>query len=240
MAKGTFGRLGDIWRSNVNELLDKMEDPEKMVRQVVRDMEDAVDRAVEALARAVADQRRLEKQDVQLRTEIETWQQKAESAVEAGDEEGARQTLAKKAGTVRMSEELGPTLDESRQTVAELRGQLEEMRRRLQQARNRQGQLIARYRAASQHLGGEGAGGGSESDPFARFQRIEQRVQAHEADFARFEQQVDTAVAEADLYREMATQEKKEDRELQEMEMEREKRIDAELAAMRDKVKKNA
>ena len=43
MAKGTLGRLGDIWRSNINELLDKMEDPDKMVRQIVRDMEGAVD-----------------------------------------------------------------------------------------------------------------------------------------------------------------------------------------------------
>ena len=238
MAKGTFGRLSDIWRSNVNELLDKMEDPEKMVRQVVRDMEGAVDRAVEALAKAVADQRRLEKQDAQLKREVEKWQQTAESAVEEGDEERARQALAKKAGLVQMAEELGPTLVECRQTVAELRGQLEEMRRRLQQARNRQGQLIARYRAARQHMDDEGEGIAAESDPFARFQRIEQRVQTHEADFARFEQKVDTAAAEADLYREMATEEKKEDRELQEME--REKRIDAELAVMRDKVKKNA
>ena len=60
MANSTLDRITNIVKSNVNELLDHIEDPEKMVRQMVRDMDDAVDSAVASVCSAVANQRRLD------------------------------------------------------------------------------------------------------------------------------------------------------------------------------------
>ena len=57
MSKGTLDRIAAIWRANVNEVLDQLEDPEKLVPQLVRDMEDSVDRAVAALGKAVANEK---------------------------------------------------------------------------------------------------------------------------------------------------------------------------------------
>ena len=62
MVKTTLSRISDIVRSNVNELLDQLEDPEKMVRQMVRDMEVEVDRVTGAVGTAVAGVRRLQKE----------------------------------------------------------------------------------------------------------------------------------------------------------------------------------
>jgi phage shock protein A len=234
MAKKSLDRLVDIWRSNVNDLLDKMEDPEKMVRQLVRDMEVGVDGAVEDLSRAVANQRRLERQEEQNRAEIEKWQAKAEQAVEKGDEEYARLALIRKADLAKTAEELPAILAESRETTARLRIQLEEMRAKLEETRKRQDDLSARYRAARSSQGGD-EGSEESNDPFTRLQNIERRVQDHEEDFARYEQKVDVAAAEADLYRQMG-EDKKTENELKKMD--REKKVEEELAALRDKMNK--
>lgn len=238
MAKGALERITNIMRSNVNDLLNRLEDPEKMVHQVIRDMEEDVDRAVEAVSKAVANQRRLEKQEEQLKADIEKWHEKAERAVAEEDEEYARRALQQKADLAGALEELLPVLEESRQTSAQLRDQLKEMRSRLQDARNRQGNLIARYKTVRMHQEGEQEEVVEvENDPFARFQRIEQRVQTHEAEFARFQQKVDTATAEADLYREMA-ESRTSERELQEID--RKKQVEEELAALRGKINKES
>ena len=92
----TLDRISHILRSNVNEVLDRLEDPEKMVRQMVRDMEAAVDRAVGAVSTAVADQRRLAKEKAATRERIENMHAKATRALERGDEALARQALARK------------------------------------------------------------------------------------------------------------------------------------------------
>jgi len=205
-----------------------------MVRQLVRDMEVGVDRAVEDLSRAVANQRRLERQEEQNRAEIEKWQAKAEKGIEEGDEEYARLALIRKADLTKTAEELPAVLAESRETTAQLRIQLEEMRAKLEETRKRQDDLIARYRAARSSQGGD-EGCEESNDPFSRLQNIERRVQDHEADFARYEQKVDVAAAEADLYRQMG-EDKKTESELKKMD--REKKVEEELAALRDKMNK--
>ena len=224
MAKKSLDRLVNIWKSNVNDLLDKMEDPEKMVRQLVRDMEVGVDQAVEDLSRAVANQRRLERQEEQTKAEIEKWQAKAEQAVEKGDEEYARLALTRKAELAKTAEELPAVLAESRETTAQLRIQLEEMRAKLEETRKRQDDLIARYRAARSSQGRE-EGSEESNDPFSRLENIERRVRDHEADFARYEQKVDVAAAEADLYRQMG-EDKQTETELKKMD--REKKVEEE------------
>ena len=87
MVKSTIDRIAGIVKSNVNELLDQIENPEKMVRQMIRDMDEAVDEAVATMCTAVANQRRLEREHANNTAKAGEFKQKAERAVASGDDE---------------------------------------------------------------------------------------------------------------------------------------------------------
>lgn len=239
MSKGTINRIAAIWRSNVNELLDHLEDPEKIVPQMVRDMEASVDQAIASLSKAVANQKRLEKEHARNVDKIAECQEKAELAVEKGDEEYARLVLAQKAKLGQTNAALEPLLEESREVVVQLRPQLDELRTRLQEAKERQDALISRVRTErrKQQTVEKSAGIGAEGEAYARFAEIERSVREHEKDFARFEERVMVADAEAEIQREMAEGERTE-RELKRIEAEH--RVEEELAKLRKKNKSKA
>ncbi|MFT5086348.1 MAG: phage shock protein A [Planctomycetota bacterium] len=238
MSKGTLDRIAAIWRSNVNEVLDHLEDPEKLVPQLVRDMEDAVDRAVASLGRAMANEKRLQKEQAKNVEQIAECQEKAEIAIEKDDERAARLYIEKKAQLGRTHEALEPALAESSEAATQLRSQLEELRSRLQEAKNRQQVLIERIRAGRRSGGGTESGDvGSEGEAYVRFAEIERQVRDHERDFSRFEEKAMVAEAEAELQREMGESERN-DRELKRIEAEH--RVETELAALRAKVQKDA
>lgn len=234
MAKGTIDRIAAIWKSNLNEVLDRIEDPVKMVDQIARDVEDAVDQAVAGLARAMATERRLEREVQRNAEQIQTWQTKAEGAMATGDEEYARLVLVQKARLEQANIRLEPALAESRETVAQMRVQVEQVRGKLAEVRTRREKLIARYRASQRH-GEEGTAGiYEEVGAVARFAAVEQQVQVHERDLARFEEQAEQLAAEAEVQRELA-EERRVERELEKVE--RDHKVDEELAALKaDKV----
>ena len=181
MAKGMFERMADILRSNINEVLDRAEDPEKLIRQMIREMEEAVKKATASVGTAVANQKRLERQHDERIAQVEDWQRKAERAVEAGEDELARRALERKTVLQSAVDELAPAVEESRRTAQQLREQLRELKGKLEEARTRQGTLMARHRAAeackqlAQSLQGLG------DDAFSSFERFEQRVEESEA-----------------------------------------------------------
>ncbi|MBI92503.1 MAG: hypothetical protein CME05_04735, partial [Gemmatimonadaceae bacterium] len=172
----TLDRISHILRSNVNEVLDRLEDPEKMVRQMVRDMEAAVDRAVGAVSTAVADQRRLAKENAATRERIENMHAKATLAFERGDEALARQALARMVVLEETLAGIEPALNQGQQTVEDLRAKLSMLRDDLRDAQNRQGALIARLRNArradEQHADVIG-----EHSPVKDVQNLERRLQ---------------------------------------------------------------
>ena len=208
MVKMTIDRIAGIVKSNVNELLDQIEDPEKMVRQMIRDMDQAVDAAVATMCTAVANQRRLEREHANNTAKAGEFQQKAERAVASGDDELGRLYLEKKTQYARTAEDQGSALEESRRTADELRGNLESLRAKLQDARNRQGTLVARCQAArakgSLNAKSTSAAG---TDPFSSFAQLEQRIAEHEGEFERLKQQVEfsdaASQAEAEVRREL-------------------------------------
>ncbi|MBT3342523.1 MAG: hypothetical protein HN712_21110 [Gemmatimonadetes bacterium] len=229
----TLDRISHIVRSNVNEVLDRLEDPEKMVRQMVRDMEAAADRAVGAVSAAVADQRRLVKEQASTRERIEQMQAKAARALELGDEELARQALSRKVVLVEALAGIEPALNDSQKTVEELRGKLTMLRDDLRDAQQRQGALIARLRSArkADERRGDPI---AESDPYKDVQSLERRLQEKKGEFERLRQRLDLA-DETDA----ATQEVRRDmygdpglgKELDQLEMR--KKVDAEMAQLR-------
>ena len=93
---GTFSRISNVVRAEVDEVLNNLEDPKKMVRQMVRDMEDALDDAVVAVAQAMANEKLLARRIAQKREDSDLWARKAEDAMAAGEEELARKALVQK------------------------------------------------------------------------------------------------------------------------------------------------
>lgn len=181
MAKGMFARMTDILRSNLNEALDRAEDPEKLIRQMIREMEEAVNKATASVGTAVANQKRLERQHDERASQAQDWQRKAERAVEADEDELARRALERKTVLQRTVEELAPAVEESRKTAQQLREQLRELKGKLEEARTRQGTLMARHRAAEARKKLAKSLHGLGDDAFSSFERFEQRVEESEA-----------------------------------------------------------
>ena len=229
----TLDRISHIVRSNVNEVLDRLEEPEKMVRQMVRDMEAAADRAVGAVSAAVAYQRRLEKEKASMRERIEQMQGKAARALELGDEELARQALSRKVVLEEALIRMEPALNHSQKTVEALRAKLTMLRDDLRDAEQRQGALVARLRSARK--ADERRGDPLvESDPYKDVQSLERRLQEKKGEFERLRQRLDLA-DETD----MATGEVRGDifgdgglaKEIDQLEMQ--KKVEAELQQLR-------
>lgn len=176
-----FGRLADVVKANINDLLDKAEDPEKMLKQMVIEMEEAVNKATTAVGSAIANQKRLEKQHKENAKQAEEWQAKAIKAVNAGRDDLATQALAKKTSYASAAASLEPTLMEATKTAEQMKSQLQQLKSKLDEARVRQNTLIARHQAAkakqmiAQQMSGVGGGA------FGNFDRFEKKIEDVEA-----------------------------------------------------------
>ena len=223
MAKGTFSRMTDILKSNINELLDRAEEPEKMIRQMVREMEEAVNKATASVGTAVANQKRLERQCNEKQAQVEEWQRKAERAVESGEDDLARRALERKAVFLKAVEELKPALGESQQTADQLRDQLRELKTKLEEARTRQGTLVARHRAAEARKKLAQSISGLGSDAFSSFER--------------FEQKIETAESEAEAHAEVAGEMESIETEMRKLEGDT--GVEDELAALKNRLNKD-
>ncbi len=79
-----FNRMADIFKSNVNEALDRMEDPEKMVKQMIIEMEEGLVKATSGLAKAMANEKNLQKQQAVAANQARQWEEKATMALKGG------------------------------------------------------------------------------------------------------------------------------------------------------------
>lgn len=181
MARGIFARMADIVKANLNDLLSRAEDPEKMIRQMILEMEEAVHKATASVGTAVANEKRLERQSLDKRDQIEAWQKKAELAVSAGEDDLARRAIERKAALQEALRDMEAALEESRKTSVQLKQQLTQLKAKLDEARTREGALVARKRAAEARMqlarGLQGMG----DDAFSSFERFRQRIETEEA-----------------------------------------------------------
>ncbi len=173
---GIFGRISDIIKANVNDLIDRAEDPEKMIKQMVLEMEEAVAKATTAVGSAIANEKHLERQHNEKKKLATEWQERAIKAVNHGKDDLARQALEKKNMFEKAANDVEGPLAEAKKTSTIMRQQLDQLKVKLDEARVRQGTLIARHQAAkakkqiSQTLSGIGDGA------FANFEKYEQKV----------------------------------------------------------------
>jgi phage shock protein A len=176
-------RVNAILAAQLNDIVDTFEKPERMLRQAIREMETALERAVESTAKAIAAEKRLRREAAECHAQAQAWQERAVRFVAQKDDERARQALARKLEKNKLAISLDGQLAQSEETTARLRRQLESLRARLAEARRHLAALIARQRAAEARRQFVQALGHFDADlaAFRRFDELSQRVEETEA-----------------------------------------------------------
>lgn len=185
---GIFDRISDIFKANVNDALDKAEDPEKMLKQMVIEMEESVNKTTLAVASAIANEKTLERKLIKARTESADWEQKAIQAVNANREDLAKAALQKKAIVDRNIADLTPIQISAKATSDKMRTQLDALKNKLEEARSRQSTLIARSQAAKAQKQIAQSFSGIGSDAFSKFDKFEGKIEKLEGEAEAFEQ----------------------------------------------------
>ena len=149
---GIFTRFSDIVNSNINAILDKAEDPEKIVRLMIQEMEDTLVEVRSAAARSIADKKDLNRKLGSLEAEIEDWDEKAELAMRKGREDLAKAALVEKSRVATGAETLKRDYAAVDDGLAKLNEDIARLEAKLQDAKARQKALLARHKTASSRL----------------------------------------------------------------------------------------
>lgn len=174
---GIFSRTRDIIAANFSDLLEKAEDPSKMIRMIILEMEETLVEVRASAARTIADQKEMRRHIAKLDSLQESWTEKAQLALSKDREDLAKAALVEKQKAADMAEQLrheiavlDDALAASEEDIAKLQGKLRE-------ARARQNSLSARMQSAENRLRVREAYAGEKvNDAFARFDMLERRV----------------------------------------------------------------
>ena len=175
---GVFGRLSDIVTANVHDMLDKAENPEKMLKQIIREMEEAIGGAKRNLAQAMAGQKKLDKELQTNKRLRDEWQRKAQEAVGLDNDELARRALSRKKEHETLIESLQDQHGSAQQAVDSMRKTLKALDAKLADAKRRKQILVARKKTAQAQIAAQDglAKGAAKASAFAKFDRMEEQV----------------------------------------------------------------
>ena len=178
---GVFERISRIIRSNINDLLDRAEDPEKMLQQIMVDMQQDLREAKLHVASAIRDQKKLETRYHDNLEMSDKWERRAIAAVEEGNDTLAKEALRRKKSFEQLAEGYKEQLKEQSESVQFLKTSLSSLEAKIEEARRRKDLLIARQkRAQAQKSISETMSGISKSNALAALERMEGRVKASE------------------------------------------------------------
>ncbi len=146
---GIFSRFSDIVNSNINAILDKAEDPEKLVRLMIQEMEDTLVEVRSTAARAIADRKEISRSLTSLEQEARDWQAKAELALDKEREDLAKAALAEKARVVAAADSLRKQQKIIGEGLEKLNDDIVRLEEKLVDAKTRQQAISARHSTAS-------------------------------------------------------------------------------------------
>ncbi len=185
---GIFSRLTDIVNSNINSILARAEDPAKIIRLIISEMEDTLVEVRSAAVRGIAERKEMERRVAGMRRETEEWERKAELAVTRGRDDLATGALAAKA---RAAQSLAAAETQLAQMVEAHNRQNEDigkLQAKLNDAKSRERSMVARHRSAANRLKVRGKLYDERiTDAFARFEQVERALDEAEGKVEAFD-----------------------------------------------------
>lgn len=180
---GVFGRLAQLIKSNLNDLINRAEDPEKMLNQVIVDMNQQLIEAKKQVAVAIADEKRLGKQAQAEAGVAAEWERKAMMAVRAGDDNLAKEALMRKKEHGGLATQYQEQWEKQKAATEQLKTALRALNNKIEEAKRKKNVLIARKRRAEAMKSiQETMGGLKDTSAFETFDRMAEKVDQLEAE----------------------------------------------------------
>jgi phage shock protein A len=179
---GLLERVGTLIRANINDVIDRAEDPEKMIKQVILDMENQYMQVKTQVAVSIADQHMLEKKQKENEDAGADWMRKAERSVDKQQDDLARAALDRYQTSQRLAQSYKEQVDDQKAQVEALKGALMKLEQKLDEAKSKRDMLLARHRrsiALNKAARAQGAIG--DSTKSAAFDRLKDRVNQTES-----------------------------------------------------------
>ncbi|CAM3859472.1 phage shock protein PspA [Rheinheimera salexigens] len=215
---GIFSRFSDIINSNINSLLDKAEDPEKMVRLIIQEMEDTLVEVRSSSAKTIAEKKDLQRLINRLQGEVTDWQAKAELALSKEREDLARSALIERQKSAEKAELVSADIANLDEHISKLQSEVSQLQEKLADAKARQKAMLMRQSTVTSRLEVKKTLDSNRiNDAMYKFERYEQKIDSLEAQVESYDLGKKTL---KDEFAELAAQDK----------------IDNELAALKAKV----
>ena len=174
---GIFSRTRDIIAANVTDLLDKAEDPAKMIRMIILEMEETLVEVRASAARTIADQKEMRRHITRLNGLQDSWTEKAQLALSKDREDLAKAALVEKQKAADMAEQLSHEIEILDEALRASEEDIAKLQAKLREARTRQNSLVTRMESAHNRLRVREAYAGEKvNEAFARFDMLERRV----------------------------------------------------------------
>ncbi|OYW22989.1 MAG: phage shock protein PspA [Sphingomonas sp. 12-62-6] len=174
---GIFSRTRDIIAANVTDLLDKAEDPAKMIRMIILEMEETLVEVRASAARTIADQKEMRRHIAKLEKLQDSWTEKAELALSKDREDLAKAALVERQKAVDMADQLSAEIGVLDDTLRSAEEDITKLQNKLREARTRQNSITTRLESAHNRVKmREAYAGPKVQDAFSRFEVMERRV----------------------------------------------------------------
>ncbi len=197
---GLFSRFIRVIKSNFNAGLNKIEDPEKVLGQLLIEMNQQLIEMKRSVAGAIADEKRIERQMNEQLVQSREWERRAILALKAGKEDLAREALERKRGVDEYAEQYRKQWEQQHAAVEELKNHLKELQKKIEDAGRKKNLLVARAkRVEAQKRINETIGGLNDNSAFEVFDRMNKRIDDMEAETEALGQLVDSRSSEDDI-----------------------------------------
>jgi phage shock protein A len=174
---GIFSRLTDIVNSNLNSILDRAEDPEKLIRLVIQEMEDTLVEVRSSTVRTIAERKEIERKLSQLGREMDEWQRKAELALSRDRDDLAKGALVAKSKIAEQIDALQHQLTHIEEALAKSSEDISRLQEKLTDAKKREKAIVLRHKSAASRLKVNTQIHDERiNDAFARFEQVERNL----------------------------------------------------------------
>jgi len=178
---GIWDRFSTMFRSNLNDLISRAENPEKMLNQLIVDMKTQLGKAKQQVASAIADEKKLQADAEALRKQAEDWERRAMLAVQEGKDDLAKQALMRYNEALHGAQQLHETWLKHRSETEKLKLSLRQLNDKIEEAKRKKNILLARAkRAEAQQRIQETMSGMSDKGAFESFERMAEKIEAQE------------------------------------------------------------